>query len=277
MSSTRQSAGLWRRATCRPRMRLRAPATRATPGGLPLFRSGGWPMHSASPSIIIAAEPSRRRTPPATGSISTASSQWSPNARTTLARKWRGTRARSSRSTQPAPCAASRGRNATAGAAASQFAGPLTSTTAATSAPALTTPAATAASSGPAPATTTRLPGEMRWDFSIVVAAARPNTPGVVHPGNGSKRSIAPVASAGASTACAPPSLIASSRKRVRCASPTRRASRMPSGPRSRSARAARHRRRAGPGPCLRRRAPPAGESRAACGRSGRRRRALRR
>ena len=67
---------------------------------------------------------------------------------------------------------------------------PLTSTTAATSAPALTTPAATAASSGPAPATTTRLPGEMRWDFSIVVAAARPNTPGVVHPGNGSTRSI---------------------------------------------------------------------------------------
>ena len=173
-----------------------------------------WPTQSASASIRTAAATDRWRTSLSAEAISTASRRSSPSVRATFARNRMGTPARISRSTQPAPCAASRGRRARSGAAASQSAGPLRSTTAATSAPAFNTPAATAANSGPAPATTTRRPGEMRWVFSIVVAAARPNTPGVVHPGNGRTRSTVPVAisSAVASTACGASGPIASRR-----------------------------------------------------------------
>ena len=68
------------------------------------------------------------------------------------------------------------------------------SSTATTSTPAFAYWCATSGSSGPAPTKATRRPIETPCAFSAICAPPSVNTPGSVQPGNGSTRSIAPVA-----------------------------------------------------------------------------------
>jgi hypothetical protein len=112
--------------------------------------------------------------------------------RTIMCRARRGVPARRIVRHHFAPCHSRSGRASSAGTVRAQSAVPARSAIASTLPPPSMVFAATAASSGPHPATRVERPGSMPCDFSRIVAAARPITPGVVHPSNGTTRSVVP-------------------------------------------------------------------------------------